>query len=96
MCRSDHSATTVLVSATAVPDSSVRKWRSFSAGPRWYRRLTSGFHRGRDTIAATSLRSRTKLRLITMTRVWSTPLLRMEGNSSREHRKPDHMVGLKR
>jgi len=50
--------------------------------------------RGRDTIAATSLRSLTKVRLNAMMSVWSTPLLRMDGSSPRERHKLDHMAGL--
>jgi len=45
-------------------------------------------------MAATSLRSRTKVRLNAMMRVWSTPLLRMDGSSPRERPKLDHMAGL--
>jgi len=62
--------------------------------PSWYSGPTSRYPRGRDTIAATSLRSRTKVRLNAIMSVWSTPLLRMDGSSLRERPKFDHMAGL--
>jgi len=45
-------------------------------------------------MAATSLRSRTKVRLNAIISVWSTSLSRMDGSSPRERPKLDHMAGL--
>jgi len=45
-------------------------------------------------MAATSLRSRTKVRLNAMMSVWSTPLLRMDGSSPRERTKLYRTAGL--
>ena len=52
-CRSDHPAITVLVSAPAMPYSSLRRRWSVSAVPRWYWRSKSRSPTGRDTIAET-------------------------------------------
>jgi len=62
--------------------------------PSWYRGSTSRSLRGRGTISATSLHSRTKVRLNAIMSVWSTLLLRMDGSSPRERQKLDHMAGL--
>ena len=55
---------------------------------------TSRSPRGRDTIAAISLCSRTKVRLNAMMRVWSTLLLRMDKSSPMERPKLDHSARL--